>query len=567
MGKEWMRGVLFVSSLPWKKGVMVMRRIVRAASLVLVIGVCLGWTNLGEGAKGATAILRWTIDWPNRIDPAYAYCFSDLQSVVNLYSPLVYPKPEGGVEPHVAQNWERSEDGLTWTFHLRPGVRFSDGSELEAEDVKFSMERLLAIGAGFSYLFKEKIQDIEILDKYTVRFHLSQPYGPFLAALIKFYIMNKDQVMEHTKYPGKYGDFGDYGEEWVGTHSAGSGPYMVKEFIVTDYLLMERNPYYSFYIAPHAPELVQIIGNIEPATVQTMMRRRDLEISDFWQPIESFDILDSIPYVDIVSFPVARAGFFEINAAKPPTDDVHFRKAICWAFDYETALGLFPGSVQPRGPVPHIVPGWNPNTFQYHRDLGRAREELAQSKYADQLDQYPVEIEYWMPNANNERLALLLQANLAEIGIKSFLSPEPVARALDRAASKETTPHIMFFEIACEYPEAGAILDLHLHSRNQGRYENTHWLEDPELDTLIDRALATVDDEERFRLYYEIQERAVDLALDINIYDRYERHAVQTYYVDWPQSRNPFPATGYNLDARFIEVYPEKRQELVRGGS
>ena len=535
-----------------------------AGRTIAVLGaliLCVGLMLVGADSEEQT-IIRWAMDWPTVVDCAYSYCFSDMQAAVNLYSSLVYPRAEGGVDPHIADSWEVSEDGLRWTFRIKPGVFFSDGTELLAEDVKFSMDRLLTIGAGFSYLFKGSIESTEVIDNYTVAFNTREPFGPFVAALTKFYIMNADEVMAHAITDDKYGEFGDYGEEWLVTHSAGSGPYMVKEFVTTDYLLMEKNPYYSFYIAPRAADLIKMISSIEPATVQTLMRNRELEISDFWQTNESFEIMATIPGVEILGFDVGRSGFFPLNTSKPPTDDVHFRRAILYAFDYEAALTLFPGSVQPRGPVPHVIPGWNPDTLQYQLDLEKAREELAKSKYAGNLKEYPVEIEYWTPNPDNEKMALLLLANLTNLGIEAFLSPTPVPRALDLAASRETTPSVMFWEIACEYPEAGAILSVHLHSRNTGRYENTTWLEDPEIDALIDKAIATVDQAERFALYYEIQERAADLAIDILPYDRYERHAVQSY-IDWPQSRNPYPATGFNLDFRFIEVYPEKRAELL----
>lgn len=513
------------------------------------------------------SILRWAIDWPNAIDPSFQTSFSDMQSCVNLYSSLVYPKPglAGGVEPHVAESWGVSKDALTWTFHLKRGIRFSDGSELDAEDVKFSMDRMLALGSGFAYLWKGLVKGVEVVDKYTVKFHLDRPYGPFISTLIKFYTLNKDEVMKHLKKPGPFGDFGDYGKEWLVTHSAGSGAYMVKEFIVTDYLLMEKNPYYSFYRAPKAPDLAKMTNTIESATAQMLIKNRELEISDFWQSDESFSVMAKIPHVDIIGFDVGRAGFFEMHTKIPPTDDLHFRRAVCWAFDYASAMKLFPGAKQARGPVPHVIPGWNPNVFQYRFDLNKAKEELAKSKYAKELDKYPVEIEYWMPNASNERMALLLQANLSKIGVKSKLSPEPVSRALDRCGKKETTPNVMFFEIACEFPEAGGILNIHLHSRNAGRYENTNWLEDPEVDKLVDKALATLDQKERFALYHKLQEKAVDLALDIHLYDRFQRQAVQQY-LKWPRSqqKNVIPSTGFDLDVRFIEVFPEKRAEILK---
>jgi len=143
--------------------------------------------------------LRVTFAWPTYIDPAVGSDFSSSSSFVNLYDTLVYPTPEGGVKPNVAENWETTSDGLTWTFMLRKGIKFHDGSELTAEDVAFTMDRIIAIGEGYGYMFAEKVESTEAVDDYTVRFNLSEPYGPFLITLVRLYILNKDLGMAPHK--------------------------------------------------------------------------------------------------------------------------------------------------------------------------------------------------------------------------------------------------------------------------------------------------------------------------------------------------------------------------------
>lgn len=90
-------------------------------------------------------VLRATFAWPTYIDPAVGSDFSSTSSLVNLYDTLVFPNTEGGVDPDLAESWETSEDGLTWTFHLKKGIKFHNGSELTASDVAFSMNRMLEI--------------------------------------------------------------------------------------------------------------------------------------------------------------------------------------------------------------------------------------------------------------------------------------------------------------------------------------------------------------------------------------------------------------------------------------
>ena len=144
--------------------------------------------------------LRVTFAWPTYIDPAVGSDFSSSSAFVNLYDTLVYPTPDGGVKPNVAKRWETSEDGLTWTFYLRKGVKFHDGTELTARDVAFTMDRLVEIGGGYGYMFSGKVKSSEALDDYTVQFKLTEPYG----------------------------EKGDYGKEWLLTNDAGSDPYMVE---------------------------------------------------------------------------------------------------------------------------------------------------------------------------------------------------------------------------------------------------------------------------------------------------------------------------------------------------
>jgi len=167
--------------------------------------------------------LRVTFSWPTYIDPAVGSDFSSSSSFVNLYDTLVYPTPDGGVKPNVAESWETSADGLTWTFNLRKDVKFHDGSMLTAHDVKFTMDRLTTIGEGYAYMYGA-VESTDVVDDYTVQFNLSKTYGPFLTTLVRLYILNEELVMANAKSDGMYGDKGDYWKEWLLTHDAVSGP-------------------------------------------------------------------------------------------------------------------------------------------------------------------------------------------------------------------------------------------------------------------------------------------------------------------------------------------------------
>jgi peptide/nickel transport system substrate-binding protein len=212
---------------------------------------------------------------------------------------------------------------------------------------------------------------------------------------------------------------------------------MVKEFPLEEYLLMEKYEDWFGEFAPNAPDEVRFIATTEAATVRTMMSRQELEITDQWQTIESLEALQEIEGVDVAAFPVLTEFYYMIHTKKPPTDDVHFRRAMAYAFDYEAAVALeWEGTQQSQGPVPAITAGHNPDVFVFNRDLEKAREELAQSPYADQLDEYPVELHWITEVPAEEKWALLFQANMAEIGINVDVVGTPWMSVVEEVADQ-----------------------------------------------------------------------------------------------------------------------------------
>lgn len=498
--------------------------------------------------------LRVTFAWPTYIDPAVGSDFSSTSSLCNLYDTLVFPNTEGGVDPDLAESWEVSDDGLTWAFHLKKGVKFHNGSELTASDVAFSMNRILEIGEGLAYVFLGIVDSATAVDDYIVEFTLTEPSGLFLISLIRLYIADEEEVMANIVTPGPYGDKGDYGKEYLLTHDAGSGPYKVKEFPLEEYLLMEKYDDWHGEFAENAPDEVRFIATTEAATIRTLMSRQELEITDQWQTIEALEALDGIEGVDVAAFPVLTEFYYMMHTKKPPLDDVHFRRAIAYAFDYDAAVALeWPGTQQSRGPVPAITAGHNPDVFVFQRDLDKAREELALSPYAP--DEYPVEVHWITEVPAEEKWALLFQANMAEIGIPVEIVGTPWLSVVEETGSQEASPHIVTIYVSADFPEAGPLLKVRYHSDAAPTWSQNEWLLDDELDQMIDDALLTVDTEERYAKYRELQDYIVELCPSIFLYDQYQKHAYQSAYVDWPTARGEvIPVMGYTMFAPVIEV-------------
>ncbi len=513
--------------------------------LVLVTGLVASCARPTEAPPEPTEapppekrVLRISFSWPTYIDPAVGSDFSSSSSLCNLYDTLVFPTTEGGVDPHVADSWETSADGLTWTFHLREGIKFHNGSELTASDIAFSMNRMLEIGEGYAYVFLGTVESATAPDDYTVQFKLAKPSGIFLISLVRLYIADEEEVMDNIVTPGPYGDNGDYGKEYLLTHDAGSGPYTVKEFPLEEYLLMEKYDDWFGEFHPNAPDEVKFIGTTEPATVRTLMSRGELEITDQWQPIEALEALDEMEGVDVAAFLTLTEFYYMMHTQKPPTDDIHFRRAMAYAFDYEAAVALeWPGTQQSRGPVPIITAGHNPDVFVFQRDLDKAREELALSPYADALDDYPVEVHWITDVPAEEKWALLFQANMADIGINVEVVSTPWTAVVEETGDIETSPHIVTIYVSADFPEAGSLLKVRYHSDAAPTWSQNEWLLDDELDQMIEDSLTTVDEEERYAKYRDLQDYIMDLCPSLFLYDQVQKQAYRSDYVDFPAAR------------------------------
>jgi len=500
--------------------------------------------------------LRVTFSWPTFIDPAVGNDYSSSTSLANIYDTLVFPNATGGVDPWLAESWDVSDDGLTYTFKLRQGVKFHDGSELLASDVAYSFNRLQEIGEGYAYLITG-VESVSAVDDYTVEFKLERPSGLFLPSLVRLYIANEELVRANTKAEGPYGEEGDYGKDWLLTHDAGSGPYQVVEFPLEEYLLMDKFVDWwnadSFH--PNAPDQVRFIATTETATVRSLMDDGELEITDQWQTVEALEALDAMEGIDITTFSTMTSFYYMMNTRKPPLDDVHCRRAIAWAFDYDQAVALeWPGTQQMIGPVPHTVGGHNPDVLVFKRDLDKAQEELAQCQYADSIADYPIEVMWIAEVPAEEKWALLFQANMADIGIPVEVVSQPWLSVVEDTSAQDTSPHIVTIYVSTDLPEAGLMLQQRYHSSTANTWQQNEWLLDEELDAAIEDALATVDPEERFAKYRDLQAQIAELAPSLYLYDQLQKHAVANY-VDWNPEENS-SVMGYQIYVPRIGVTP-----------
>lgn len=466
------------------------------------------------------------------IDPQRGTDYTETYAMVNIYDTLVFPNSAGDMEPKLAENWKASPDGLTHTFTLKKGVKFHDGSELTAEDVVFTMNRSLSLKEGYSWLWADIIGKVSADGSHKVIFSLKKPFAPFVSTLAWLYVVNKDAILAH-KEAGDHGEFGDYGAKWLSVatnEDAGSGPYKLKSWDRGRAIVFERFADY-FQGWPKGEKSLDEVHSLfipENATVRTMLRKGELTMVEHWRTYDDYQEMDKYPNAHVISFISPELLSFKMNTKKKPTDDIHIRRALAWAMDYDAVLNILePGSAVAKGPIPQTIPGHNPRLFRYSMNLDKAGEELKKSKYYPDIP--PIEVVLPAGLENRRKMALRFQQNLATLGVKLIVNIEPWGRMTDLATTLETTPNIMIISVSANYPDPDTYLYTMYHSKAAGTWASTEWLQDPLVDQLIEKERVTIDPAERAHLMNVLQHIVVERCPDIFVYTMAMRVAVQNY--------------------------------------
>ncbi len=497
---------------------------------VCLTGFCMLLVSMGCGGGGGSSgplQLRWAEAWPINTDPALAEDFASSIYALNVYDTLYFPDANGDPKPHLAtQAPTVSDDYLTYTFTLRNDVVFHSGDKLEADDVVFSLERLLALKSGLAALL-DRVESVEALNATTVRIKLVEPYGPFLVMLYKLYIMNEDEVMANLDpTSSEFGEKKDYGKKWLASNAAGSGPYMIKEYKKDEYILLERFKTWWGGWQDKAPDLFQIISNLGE---QGKLENKQLDVSSIWLSHDAFEKLALESHLEIAGIPEASNFNIMLNTQRPPTDDVHFRKALAYLTDYDALLAYLPGSSKPHGPVPTIMRGFETPAYEYTKNLQKAQDELDLSACKDKLsaDECKVHLVWVSEVPSEEDMALAFQSQAAALGITVVVVEKPWATLLEDAKSKENALNGTFIQYGAFYPEGMSMLERY-HTSYSGTWMQWEWLEDAVLDQAIDDALATVDENERFTKYAAVQATIMDKCPTIWFADMVARRAYRT---------------------------------------
>ena len=425
---------------------------------------------------------------PDQLDPARTIELLAAEIMLNVYEQLVYIGADGLPQPWVAESWTIAPDGKVITFKIRQGIKFHDGTPLDAAAVKSSYDRILDPAMAAPYKsFVGTLEKVDAPDATTAIFSFTAPYAPFFNTGATIGIVSPAGV-------NQWGD--DFGHNPVG-----SGPFKFKSWESGSQIVLERNPDYVNYRADDTnkgPAYVdELVYNVIPeaATQTAAFEAGELDILSV--PREDVARLSEDPNITIVSLEKSNNINFIEFANKPPFNNPGFRKAIAHSIDAESIAQIaYLGNATPNQcPMPIGLAGYDAElcaTHGYTYDLEKAKQALAEGGFTDtngngivEMDGKDLEVTLWSyaPYPVQQKTIELVQADLNKIGLKADI------RTVEFGAMQ---PMLESGEIGFDYMR----WTFNDQSILSALFKSPGWVKqtsDPELDKLLEVADTTVD--------------------------------------------------------------------------
>jgi ABC-type transport system substrate-binding protein len=406
-----------------------MKRLLAGSALALVLASG-GAVGAQEAIKQGGQMIVTYKDDISTLDPAIGYDWQNWSIIKSLFDGLMDYKP-GTMDlvPDLAESYEISPDGQTYTFKVRSGVKFHNGRELTAEDIKYSIDRVLdpatqSPGAGFF----GSIASIEVPDPHTIVFKLSRPDATFLHVMaINFaHAVPKEEI-------AKYG--ADFGK-----HPVGTGAFKLAEWTLGQRLVLERN---AGYFKPGVPRLDRIEFEVgqEPLVALLRLQRGEVDIlGDGVPPAKFLEVKNSPEWGDnVITGGQLHTGYLTMNVNMPPFDKKEVRQAVNHAINKDRIVRIINGRAVPANqPLPPSMPGYAKDYQGYAYDPGKAKELLQAAGVGDGFET----VLYATNTDPNPRIAQAIQQDLAAVGITAELRTLAQANVISAGGEKQGAPMI-----------------------------------------------------------------------------------------------------------------------------
>ncbi|WP_255171173.1 ABC transporter substrate-binding protein [Natrononativus amylolyticus] len=472
----------------------------------------------GGGDDDSTLVYATTIS-PSTIDPMGVSDNFENIYAVNVYDSLLSYTDDTPPEivESLATEWEVGDDDQTYQFTLRDDATFHNGDPVTADDVVYSFQRMHDMQAGLSWMWDGTVSPdgVSAPDETTVEIETDRTFAPFLFTLPYHPIVNEAEVEEND-------------DDWLQDNDAGSGPYELVEHVREERIVLERNDDWWGEWPGDGDPFDEVVMEIVPeeGTVTGMMRSGDADITDEWLSVESYEELDGLDDVSVSDEVTFSPLYVFMHNGREPLDDENVRKAISYAVDYETIVDeiLLGNAERLQGPLPDAMWGHNSDVTLYDQDLDRAQEYLDESGY----DPEEIELTYTYVTGLTvtENVGLLMQTNLAELGIDLELEAAPWTRITDMVTDPESTSDMHAIYLSFSYVDPDTFLFPAWHTDSHGSWESASWYENPEVDDLLDEARTELDEDQRIELYEEAQELITDDAPALFVVNEAELYGV-----------------------------------------
>lgn len=433
-------------------------------------------------------------------------------TMLNIYDQVLRVAQNGEeVEPCLAESYELSDDLLTYTFNLRPGVVFHDGTSLKASDVKYCLDRT-AFDEESSWLsLFTAVDSTEAPDDQTFVLNVKEPWAPMLANMALFAASIYPEAA-HTELG-----------EALFEAPIGTGPFVFDSWQKGAAIVLKKNPNYWIEGQPYLDEVTfSIVADANTRVVQ--LQGGDMDIASD-APFSQIASLDADENIDVLVAPVGRVDYVAINHTRPPFDDVKVRQALNYAVDKEAIIQavLYGQAEVAQSALPRMR-YWNEETEPYPYDPEMAMQLLSESSAAGG---FTTTLGVTAGEPVDGAVATILKDQLAAIGVNVEIYEQ------EGAALYVDTFQGMDYDLVIQYHttdtvDASQITRYAMASRADGTGALWTGYVNPRIDELASQALAEQDPDKRQAMYYEIQMLGFDDAFILYLYFPDSRTAIRT---------------------------------------
>jgi peptide/nickel transport system substrate-binding protein len=488
-------------------------RIRTTTFIALAAAVLITWTATAF-ADGTLRIGREQDS--TTLDPILTIQNVDIWVMDNMNAGLVRVTYDGsGLEPDLAETWTVSDDALTYTFTLRGGLKFSDGSPITPQDVKFSLERLRDQKDSVMGSMYKVVKSVETPDDKTVVITLNEPSAPFLSTLAMF----SASVVPEKAVKDRGADFG--------SNPVGAGAFMLKEWKRGDTVSLVRNPNYW------EASRVKLDGvdwlNIPNDNTRVLkLQGSEIEAAVFI-PFNQIDTLAKDPNIEIHLDPSSREDNLLINHAHKPLDDVRVRKAVCAAIDRDAIVKtvLFGHGKVANSFIPAGALYYNANNKVCGYDPAAASKLLEEAGAKD------LALKLLIPAGDSiaDQTAVLVKDQLGKVGVTVNIEKQEQGQQFQSMIEGEYDLSTTYWTNDIIDPDEKVTFSVYGIDDNRSYFTN---YKNEKVTKLVEEGRHEMDADKRTAIYAEIQQTVADEVHWIDLYYSPFRNAsrknVQKFY-------------------------------------